>query len=118
MTMKAVDMAEFFWGVSPDDPTVVNAMGVYDHLDEVERHNVYKTAILAMVAYRRGGDTGQLVRLVESTEQMIRMDAVPGFREKLRAQRNAPPPEPADPADVQALIRKLKSGAGRCRSRR
>lgn len=111
--MKRVDMAEFFWGVSPKDPDVTRAMEVYDHLDEYERRNVFRSMIFAMVAYRRTGDSGQLVRLVEGNERMIRMDAIPGFREKLRAQRNAPPPEPADPADVEALIRKLQGGSDR-----
>lgn len=113
MTMKRVDMAEFFWGVSPEDPTVVNAMKVYDHLDDVERRHVYRSMILAMTAYRRENNPERLVTFTESVELEIRMDAVPGFREKLRAQRDAPPPEPADPADVEALIRRLESGSDR-----
>jgi hypothetical protein len=108
--MKPVDMSEFFWGVSPEDSAVVNAMEVYDHLDEVERRNVYRSMILAMTAFRRENNPGRLVGFIEGIERMIRMDAVPGFREKLRAQRNAPPPEPCDPVDMQALIRRLESG--------
>jgi hypothetical protein len=110
MTMKPVDMAEFFWGVSPEDSAVVNAMNVYDHLDDVERRHLYRSMILAMTAYRRENNPERLASFTESVERMIRMDAVPGFWEKLRAQRNAPPPEPADPADVQALIRRLQDG--------
>jgi len=111
--MKPVDMSEFFWGVSPEDPDVVNAMEVYDHLDEIERRNVYRSMIQAMVAYRReGNNTARLEALTEGTERMIRMDAIPGLREKIHAQRNVVP-EPADPADVEALIRELQGGADR-----
>jgi hypothetical protein len=110
MTMKPVDMSEFFWGVSPEDSTVVNAMNVYDHLDDVERRHLYRSMILAMTAYRRENNPGRLASLTESVERMIHMDAVPGFRERMRAARNAPPPEPCDPVDVQALIRRLQDG--------
>ena len=111
MTMKPVDMSEAYWGVSPDDPVVTRAMEVYDHFDEIERRNVYRSMIQAMVAYRRTGQSAYLTdNLTEGVDRMIRMDAVPGFREKIRASRNRKP-VPASGADIQDKLRRLEDGS-------
>lgn len=110
MPMKPVDMSEAYWGVNPDDPAVTRAMEVYDHLDDIERSNVYRSMILAMVAYRRTGQSTYLTdNLTDGVDRMIRMDAVPGFREKLRASRTSTP-VPASDTDVQALLQMLEDG--------
>ncbi|WP_433474970.1 hypothetical protein ACQPZP_40885 [Spirillospora sp. CA-142024] len=108
MAFKRVNFMEESTGVKVDDPAVVRAMEVYDRLDDIERRNAYRSTIQAMTAFRRTSEGRHLTELVRSYEAMIRIDATPGLREKIRATRNAPPPEPADDADIEALIARLR----------
>ena len=114
MAMKRINFIEESTGVKVDDPAVQRAMDAYDHLNDDERRDTYRSTIQAMTAYRRTGDEAYLTRLTRTYEETIRIDAIPGLREKIRAQRDAPPPEPGDvmpAAEAEALIARLH-GAG------
>lgn len=105
--IKRVNFVEESTGVKVDDPAVVRAMEVYDHLDDIERRDFYTCTIQAMAAYRRTGEESHLTALTRMHEEMVRVDAIPGLREKFRATRNGPPPKPAKEADIEALITRL-----------
>ena len=108
MAMRPVNLVEESTGVKVHDPTVVRAMEAWERLDDIERANVYRSTIQHMVAYRRTGDVAHLDRLTRMHEANLRIDRIPGLREKIRAQRDAPTPVPASDADIEALIAKLR----------
>ena len=115
MAMKRINLIEESTGVKVDDPAVRRAMDTYDNLNDDERRDIYRSTIQAMVAYRRTGDTAHLTRLTRMYEETIRIDEIPGLREKIRAQRDAPPPEPGDvmsAEEVEALIAGLRGTGG------
>ena len=115
MAMKPVNFIEESTGVKVDDPAVQRAMDAYDHLNDDERRDTYRSTIQTMTAYNRTGDTAHLTKLTRTYEETIRIDAIPGLREKIRAQRDAPPPEPGDvmPAEeAEALIGQLRGKGG------
>ena len=113
--MKPVNLIEESTGVKVDDPAVLRAMDTYDHLNDDERRDAYRSTIQAMVAYRRTGDTAHLTKLTRTYEETIRIDSIPGLREKIRAQRAAPPPEPGDvmsAEEAEGLIARLRGTGG------
>ncbi|MGP4027169.1 hypothetical protein [Actinomadura sp. 3N407] len=105
--MRTINLVEESTGVKVDDPAVVRAMEVYNHLDDIERRDFYTCTIQAMAAYQRTGEASHLTALTRMYEEMVRVDAIPGLREKFRATRNGPPPKPAEEADIEALITRL-----------
>lgn len=108
---KRVNFVEESTGVKVDDPTVQRALEAYDHLDDIERRDYYRSAIQTMVAYRRTGEEQHFIALTRMYEQMILVDTIPGLLEKIRAQRDAPPPAPGDvmsTEQVERLIARLR----------
>lgn len=108
MALRRVNFVEAATGVKVDDPDVVRAMEAWDHLDDTERSNVFRSTMQMMLAYRRTGEQEHLTDLVSSYEQMILIDSIPGLRDTIRATRNAPPPKPCGEADIEALIAWLR----------
>jgi hypothetical protein len=106
--MNRVNFVEVCTGVKVDDPDVLQAMEVWDSLNEAERTNLYRSTIQHMIAYRRTSDGRHLTDLAGSYEAMFQIAAIPGLRDKIRATREAPPPRPADEADIKALIARLR----------
>ncbi|MEU4824846.1 hypothetical protein AB0H37_23495 [Actinomadura sp. NPDC023710] len=104
--MKPVDVARP--GVpAKDDPQVKVAMGVWDALTSDEQREVFQSLYRTVAAYGHTKDIDHLTRFAESVDRMVRLESTTDLRQRIRDQRNAVP-EPADPADVEDLLRRLE----------
>lgn len=98
--------------VDADDPAVVKAMAMYDNdLDDTERRNVFETMIMAVVSAERDNYTGDhLTDFAKSMVMTVRMNAVPGYRDAVRAARNRPPARYEDGVDVSEMLAEFGVG--------
>jgi hypothetical protein len=94
---------------TPDrnDPQVEAAMGVWDALEPDEQGEVFRSLYRAVAAYGQTKDIDHLTRFAESIARMVRLESTTDLRQRIRDQRKAEP-EPADPADVEDLLRRLE----------
>ncbi|MEV4005541.1 hypothetical protein [Actinomadura sp. NPDC049753] len=90
-----------------DDPQVKTAMGVWDGLTAEEQREVFRSLIRVVAAYGHSKDIDHLTRFAESVDRMVRLESTTDLRQRIRDQRAAVP-EPAAPAAVEDLLRRLE----------
>ena len=95
-------------GVPPrDDPQVKTAMQVWSALTPDEQTELFCWLYRTVAAYSRTKDIDHLTRFADSIDRMVRLESSTDLRQRIRNQRNAEP-EPASPADIEDLIRRLE----------
>lgn len=95
-------------GVPPaDDPTILQAMTVWDNLTPQEQRNVFQGIVQAVTGFSRTKDIDHLVNLSQSVNEMVLLERQPGFTE---ARRNPPkePEEPSESVGISEVIRRLR----------
>lgn len=71
-----------------DDPEIVEAMKVYDNLNDTERREVFRNLCRSVTAFSRTSDIDYLVEFAKSVRGMVILESKhPEVRDKIR---NAP----------------------------
>ena len=95
---------------TPDrfDPEVMRALAVWGSWDAEEQREAFRWVFRVALAYERTGDVRHLVRYAESLRTTVALESSTDIRQRIRESRDRTP-TPADPADVEALIRRLEA---------
>ncbi|MES9542866.1 hypothetical protein [Actinomadura sp. NPDC000600] len=92
---------------SKEDPQVKTAMAVWDELTGEEQRELFRSLYRTVAAYGHTKDIDHLTRFAESVDRMVRLESTTDLRQRIRDQRDTVP-EPADPAAVEELLKRLE----------